>query len=114
VARTIDEVLDTKFDFVFISTKLVPEIITTDRVLGPLITSAYKHPQPIYVLLQNGLGIERDLYRALKENHSQPPVIISTALYIVCNVVAVNVTHGPFVSETSIQSWRTPSDILVG
>lgn len=99
MTKTIDDVLDTKFDFVFISTKLIPEIITTDRVLGPLITSEYKHPQPTYVLLQNGLGIERDLRRALQENHSQPPVIISTALYIGCNVIGVEVKHGPFVSK---------------
>lgn len=98
MAKTINDVLDTKFDFVFISTKLVPEITTTDRVLGSLITGAYKHPQPTYVLLQNGLGVEKDLWRALKENHSQPPVIISTALYIACNVVGIDVTHGPFVS----------------
>ena len=63
---------------------------------------------PVFVLLQNGLGIERDLYAAIEEAHSNEEAkgmvkekakIVTTALFIGTNMVGANVVeHNDFVS----------------
>lgn len=96
VVQSLEEVLDSSFDYCIVSTKAVPEVLTTPALLGPLLTDRYHHPQPAYVLLQNGLGVEADLYSALKGRYDEPTVI-SCALYIMTNVTAEgNVSHGTF------------------
>ncbi|PVG03059.1 6-phosphogluconate dehydrogenase C-terminal domain-like protein [Serendipita vermifera] len=96
IAKTIEEVLDTAFDLVIISTKSVPEVMTTAQLLEPLLSSRYQHPQPTYVFLQNGLGVEKDVYASLKERNLTA-TLISCALYIMTNITAsFDVSHGTF------------------
>ncbi|KZT40135.1 6-phosphogluconate dehydrogenase C-terminal domain-like protein [Sistotremastrum suecicum HHB10207 ss-3] len=46
-----------------------------------------KHPQPVYSLLQNGLGVEADLYQYSRSKLPNiNPLIISTSLYIGTNL----------------------------
>jgi 2-dehydropantoate 2-reductase len=68
-------------------------------LLAPLLDPSYKFPQPVYVLLQNGLGIENDLYLAAVKLNKGTPRILHGALWIPSNLVAPNVVvHGDFVS----------------
>jgi 2-dehydropantoate 2-reductase len=79
--------------FLFILTKAVPEILPTSELLAPLLTKAYtdNYEQPIYVIMQNGLGVEVDLYNAIKAiGKPEVPKIISTAVYIGTNQKAGN------------------------
>jgi 2-dehydropantoate 2-reductase len=80
-----------------VTTKAIPELIRTHTLLSPLLSPPYadKHPQPTYVLFQNGLNVEVDLYNALKELGKGEPKIISTAVYIGTNLSGDNVVeHG--------------------
>ncbi|KAG8798369.1 hypothetical protein FRC16_007372 [Serendipita sp. 398] len=96
VVQSPDELLDSAFDYVVVCTKAVPDVVTTPRLLGPLVTDQYRQPQPVYVLLQNGLGVEKDLAQATS-NLRRRPVIISCALYIMTNIQANGeVSHGTF------------------
>jgi 2-dehydropantoate 2-reductase len=102
VACSIEEVLDTAFDYVVVTTKAIPEVETTPHLLGPLVSGQYRYPQPTYVLLQNGLNVEKDLHAALKLHYDRP-LIISCALYIMTNITADGeVTHGKFVCSLSL------------
>ena len=101
MAKSIAEVADRPYSYVFVTTKAVPECITTPRLLSPLLSSPYVdgHPQPTYVLLQNGLNVEVDLYHSLKKLGKGEPSIVSTALWIGTNLSAPNtVEHNHFVS----------------
>lgn len=52
--------------------------------------------------MQNGLGVEVDLYNALKVNGLDKPRILTTAVWIGTNLVAPNVAqHNEFVSKKS-------------
>ena len=60
---------------------------------------------PTVVLMQNGLGIEEDIYTALKSHPKtiSTPVVISCAVYITASVLDDgSVSHGPFVCKVSI------------
>lgn len=113
MARSIDEVLDIEFDYVVVTTKAIPEIKTTPQILEPLLNGQYRYPQPTYVLLQNGINVEKDLYAALKQCFDEP-LIISCALYIMTNVTTNgDVTHGSFVRIALI--FHSPfTDWLLG
>ncbi|KAG5645155.1 hypothetical protein DXG03_006779 [Asterophora parasitica] len=64
LVRSVAEAADRSYAYVLVTTKAIPERVTTPAILKPLISSPYadKHPQPTYVFLQNGLNIEADLY----------------------------------------------------
>jgi len=91
VLPSIPQALDRPYDYVVVSTKAVPEITRTPTLLSPLLTLPYAgaHPKPTYVLLQNGLNVEKDLYIALKEIEEEPK-IISTAVRIGTNMTGAN------------------------
>jgi hypothetical protein len=72
----------------------------TPTLLAPLLTGPYaeKFPQPTYVLVQNGLNVERDLYDAIEKLQKGPPSIISAALWIATNLQEGNLAvHNDFV-----------------
>ena len=84
-----------------VTTKAIPELSKTSRILRPFISPTYleRFPQPTYVLMQNGLNVEVDLYNALKKAGIDNPKIISTAVWIGTNLLAPNVVqHNDFVS----------------
>ena len=100
VVKSVDEAIDQQYDHVFL-TKAIPELASTPRILKALLSAPYteRFSQPTYVLLQNGLNIEVDLYQAAKSLGQGEPNIISTAVYTVANLLAPNVVqHGPSVS----------------
>lgn len=106
---TIAEASDRPYSHVVLATKAIPELKRTPELLQPLLAPPYAnlHQQPTYVLLQNGLGVERDLYAALK--HLQPeqePRIISTAVWIGTRLIGKDIVeHNEFVSHAYTLSW---------
>jgi 2-dehydropantoate 2-reductase len=101
VARSVAEAADRPYSYVFVTTKAIPERLTTPALLKPLLSAPYvdAHPQPTYVLLQNGLNVEIDLYHSIKELGKGEPSIVSTALWIGANLLGPSVVeHNNFVS----------------
>ena len=97
----ISDALDRPYHYVVLATKAIPELQTTPSLLSPLLSPPYSdaHPQPTYVLLQNGLNVEIALYNALIRLQPQKePRIISTAVWIGTGLVDKNtVEHNEFV-----------------
>jgi len=78
-----------------VTTKYVPEVLLTSKLLGPLLSSSYCFPQPTYVLIQNGLGVEKDLYeKVIQRGDPSPARIITCVINIFTNLVEDTVTHG--------------------
>ena len=102
VCATVTEAANQAYSYVIVATKIVPEVETTPQLLAPLIEEPYltKFPQPTFVLFQNGISIEKDLYQALKTRRpSEDPHIISASVYIASRLVSKNVAeHSYFVS----------------
>ncbi|KAG8908583.1 hypothetical protein FRC01_007328, partial [Tulasnella sp. 417] len=97
VVRTVAEAIDQPYDYVVITTKAIPELYPTPKIVAPLLSSDYKHPQPTYVLMQNGLGVERELHAALQEKElTRSAKIITGAIQIMTNMVGDAVIHGDF------------------
>ncbi|TRM67019.1 ketopantoate reductase PanE/ApbA C terminal-domain-containing protein [Schizophyllum amplum] len=59
---------DQTYSYVFLTTKCIPDIIKTPALVAPLLSAPYadEHRQPVYVLMQNGINVEKDLYDAVK------------------------------------------------
>ncbi|KAF8906613.1 hypothetical protein CPB85DRAFT_1313384 [Mucidula mucida] len=96
VCRSVAEAADTAYAYTFLATKCVPEVLTTPKLLEPLLVSQLE--QPTYVLLQNGLGIEKDLYEHGVNVLKKPLNIVNTAIYLFAsqegpNTVAVDDTE---------------------
>jgi len=103
VCKTVAEAADKAYDYVIVATKAVPDVITTPAILSPLLDSCYPYSQPIYVLIQNGLNVEVDLYRALEHLGKGKPRIVSTAVFVAANLLEPNVVkHGAFVSFKNV------------
>jgi 2-dehydropantoate 2-reductase len=82
---------------VVIATKVISEVQTNAQLVAPLLSPEYTrtHSQPIFVLLQNGLNVERDLFitlRNIKDVNGNPwkPKIISAAVYVAVNLIGRN------------------------
>ncbi|THU77093.1 hypothetical protein K435DRAFT_878297 [Dendrothele bispora CBS 962.96] len=100
VVSSVSDFADRQYSHVILATKCIPDVIKTPEILKPLLSAPYcdRFDQPTYVLLQNGLNIEVDLYHAIKSLGQSEPRIVNTGVYIFANQVAPNVvTHGPFV-----------------
>ena len=101
VCKSVAEAADRQYSYVLVTTKAIPELAKTSGILQPFISPAYleRFPQPTYVLMQNGLNVEVDLYNALKTAGIDNPKILSTAVWIGTNLLAPNVVqHNDFVS----------------
>ncbi|KAI1787023.1 ketopantoate reductase PanE/ApbA-domain-containing protein [Ganoderma leucocontextum] len=109
---TISDALDRPYSYVVLTTKAIPELQTTPSLLRPLISPPYSdsHPQPTYVLMQNGLNVEVALYNALKKlKPHEEPRIISTAVWIGTGLLDKNtVEHNDF-DRVSLGVYRPPS-----
>jgi len=64
VVRTAEEAADRHYSFIVCATKCVPEVISTPDILAPLV-SPLLSPNTVFLLIQNGIGIEDDLRAAL-------------------------------------------------
>ncbi|KAI0782925.1 6-phosphogluconate dehydrogenase C-terminal domain-like protein [Abortiporus biennis] len=100
LCSSIAEAADRAYSHIVVTSKAVPELQKTPQLLEPFFKPSYTgiHPQPTYILMQNGLNIEVDLYKAVKAlNPEQEPRIISTALWIGTRLTAPNtVDHNDF------------------
>lgn len=65
IVKTVDEAADRHYPFVICATKCVPEVIKTSEILAPLI-SPLLSSNTVFLLIQNGVGIEDDLREALQ------------------------------------------------
>lgn len=108
VVSSVVEAADRPYSYVVLTTKAIPEVITTSQILEPLLSSPYSetHPQPIYVLLQNGLGVERDLYHSVKALNQGEPKIISTVVWIGTNLAEKNVVDHNHFDRITIGMYR--------
>ncbi|KAG6876980.1 hypothetical protein C0992_011163 [Termitomyces sp. T32_za158] len=107
IFRSVKEAADRPYSYVFVASKAIPERATTPTVLKPLLSAPYadEYPQPTYVLLQNGLGVESDLYHAIKQIGKEPS-ILSTALWINTNLLQPNVVEHGTVDRLIIGVYR--------
>ncbi|KXN82369.1 hypothetical protein AN958_02626 [Leucoagaricus sp. SymC.cos] len=108
LCRSVAEAADQQYSYVFITTKAVPEIATTPEILKPFLSAPYVdlHPQPTYVVVQNGLNVEKELYEALSKLGKDHPSIVSTALYILANLLAPDVVEHNNWGQLSIGVYR--------
>ncbi|KAF5384096.1 hypothetical protein D9615_003263 [Tricholomella constricta] len=108
LVRSVAEAADRPYSYVFITTKVVPERISTADILKPLISSPYadKHPQSTYVFLQNGLNVETEFYHALEQLGKSEPSIISTALWINTNLIAPDVVEHNNFDRVTLGMYR--------
>ena len=75
VVGSVADAADCAYDYVAWTTKALPELGTAPELLAPLLDAAYasKFPQPVYVNMQNGIDVERDLHEALvAAGHARP------------------------------------------
>ncbi|KAL5504887.1 hypothetical protein ACEPAH_7550 [Sanghuangporus vaninii] len=91
---SVQEALDRPYSYVVLATKALPEIAPTSSILSPLLSPKYTHRQPAYVLFQNGLGVENDIYDAAsKLVRDGKPRILSCTLHIGTNLLSDNVVQ---------------------
>ncbi|KAF8635597.1 hypothetical protein AX15_000240 [Amanita polypyramis BW_CC] len=99
LCKSVEEAADREYSHVFVATKAVPEIVKTPDILSPLLREPYadKYRQPAYIVMQNGLGVERDLYKAIEKLGKGKPKVIGSAVRIAANLTAPNaVLHTAF------------------
>ncbi|PPQ77923.1 hypothetical protein CVT25_015398 [Psilocybe cyanescens] len=109
LCKSVADAADRPYSYVLVTTKAIPELVRTSQILAPLYSKEYRaqFAQPTYVLIQNGLNVEMDLYKALK-THSQTdnPKIISTALWIGTNLLMPNVVEHSDFDRLSLGVYR--------
>ena len=102
VCASVAEAADRQYSHVLLTAKVIPEVEKTTDLLSPFLTSSYteKFSQPTYVLLQNGLGIETDLIKALKAlKPTEEPKVIGASVFVgTRRLDKTNVEHSYFVS----------------
>ncbi|CAE6485742.1 unnamed protein product [Rhizoctonia solani] len=100
MVKSVAEAADRAYKYVLITTKALPDVNPTPEILAPLLTEEYsKHyPPPTFVILQNGLGVEKDLYATIESCWKAEPRVLSAAVYIQANLVGDRdvVEQGPF------------------
>ncbi|CAE6384102.1 hypothetical protein RSOLAG22IIIB_06485 [Rhizoctonia solani] len=100
VVRSVAEAADRAYKYVLVTTKALPDINPTPQILAPILTEEYakQYPSPTFVILQNGLGVEKDLYAAIESAWKVEPRVLSAAVYIQANLVGGRdvVEQGPF------------------
>lgn len=102
-STSVAKAADRQYSYVILTTKAVPDLTKTSKILEPLLSPPYTQnfAQPTYVLLQNGLNVDIDLYLAIKEIGTGHPRILSDAVWIMSNVLspANIVEHGDYASH---------------
>lgn len=109
MCSSVASAADQAYDYVVVTTKAVPELKRTPEILSPLLSPEYtnRFSQPTYVLLQNGLNVERDLYDAILKLDKGKPSIVGTALYVGTNLATSNVVEHNNVVRHSLQHIKS-------
>lgn len=112
VCKSVEEASNRPFTHVIITTKAVPELLRTPDILSPLLVPPFttKHPQPIYVALQNGLNVENDLYVATEALGQGKPNILGAAVYIGVNVLDDGVVEHKGFNVSSLSNAMDDAD----
>ncbi|KAH8107290.1 6-phosphogluconate dehydrogenase C-terminal domain-like protein [Phellopilus nigrolimitatus] len=118
---SVRDALDRPYSYVVVATKFLPGISPNSALLEPLLSASYPHPQPGYVLLQNGLGIETELHDAAsKLSEKGHPKILSCTVYIGANLLSETVvqhsdydrlTIGLYKPENQTEESKVPEEI---
>ncbi|KZT53580.1 6-phosphogluconate dehydrogenase C-terminal domain-like protein [Calocera cornea HHB12733] len=84
---TVEAAAAYSYTYVLLATKCLPDVLPTTTLLAPLLTPQYaeKYGLPVFVLLQNGLGVEEALDAAAHKLDKQA-VVLSAAVYIDSNL----------------------------
>ncbi|KII92999.1 hypothetical protein PLICRDRAFT_376006 [Plicaturopsis crispa FD-325 SS-3] len=110
LVKSVAEAADRQYSFVVVTTKAIPEVSSTPGLLAPFLTRPYTttFAQPAYVLFQNGLNVEKDLYEALEKvgDKNEMPKIISTSLFIGTNLLDDNVVEHNDFDRVSMGLYR--------
>jgi len=108
LCKSVAEAADRPYSHVFIATKAVPEVAKTTDLLAPMLRAPYtdRYSQPTYIVLQNGLGVERDLYQQVKQVGKGEPTVVGTALRIGTNLGASNEVIHSFPAIISLGMYR--------
>ncbi|CAA7266205.1 unnamed protein product [Cyclocybe aegerita] len=108
LCRSVLEAADRPYSFVLLTTKALPDVIKTTKVLSPLLSADYaeRFGQPTYVLMQNGLNVEVDLYNAVKTLGKGDPSLVSTAVWIGTNLKAPNVVEHNDFDRVTLGAYR--------
>ncbi|KAI0037073.1 6-phosphogluconate dehydrogenase [Vararia minispora EC-137] len=109
VVPCVPDACDRAYDYAIITTKAIPELVNTSAsiVLAPLFNKTYtsRFPQPVYVNMQNGLDVERDLYETLEARGLRPRVV-GTAVYIGTKTGGKNVLIHSHFDRMSLGMYR--------
>jgi len=108
---SVEAAADRQYSYVIHTTRAIPERTKTSYILAPFLSSKYTEHflQPVYVLIQNGLNVEVELYSSLKALFRKDPRIISTAALIGTNLRAPNVVEHNNSVSTKIFMVRVRS-----
>lgn len=87
--RSVADAADQPYSHVIIATKSLPEVTPLASLLAPLLQSDRK--LPVFVLLQNGIGVEKGLYNDVKRLRNEAPKIITAAVWIGSNLLDGNI-----------------------
>ncbi|KZT00182.1 6-phosphogluconate dehydrogenase C-terminal domain-like protein [Laetiporus sulphureus 93-53] len=110
VCASVAEAADQPYSHVIVTTKAVPELIQTSDLVAPLLTPEYidRFPIPTFVLMQNGLNVEANLYETLKKLRPvEEPKIIGTALWTMANMRDGNVVEHNQSDRAVLGVYRT-------
>ncbi|EKM51612.1 uncharacterized protein PHACADRAFT_150148 [Phanerochaete carnosa HHB-10118-sp] len=79
VVRTVEEAADRPYAFVICAAKCLPDVGLTSSILEPLLKTLPSTPETAIVLLQNGVGIEEDVQKAIAGSGATNPVLSGCA-----------------------------------
>ncbi|KAF8513575.1 ketopantoate reductase PanE/ApbA C terminal-domain-containing protein [Hysterangium stoloniferum] len=105
IVKSVLDASDRPYSYVVVTTKALPQITPASSLLGPLL-----NPQaatlPVFVMLQNGLNVEKDIYSAVKQLGKGEPRVISTALWVGTNILPRNIVDHSHNERMSIGIYR--------
>ncbi|KAI0693225.1 ketopantoate reductase PanE/ApbA C terminal-domain-containing protein [Cytidiella melzeri] len=79
VVRMVEEAADQDYSHIVCAVKCLPDVRSTSEILAPLLRKLSKSPETSIVLLQNGVGIEDDIYSAFAHLGLNNPVLSGCA-----------------------------------
>ncbi|TCD70348.1 hypothetical protein EIP91_003700 [Steccherinum ochraceum] len=112
---SVEEAADRAYTHVVVATKIIAELQTNAGLLQPLLSIPYtqRYPQPTYVLMQNGMNIEVDLWDAISALDQGTPQILGASMLISARQLTKNVVeHGDF-DQVSLGIYRTEANVMV-
>ncbi|KAI0795263.1 ketopantoate reductase PanE/ApbA C terminal-domain-containing protein [Irpex lacteus] len=79
VVSTVEEAADQQYSYIVCANKSLPDVHPTSKIIASLLDSLVPSFETTVVLLQNGVGIEDDIYEALSRRNVNIPVISGCA-----------------------------------